>query len=276
MNTLPLRFLAFLSIILTIFINLLANALPIAGRTTAEISDMFGVLFVPAGYVFAIWGLIYIAILGYGIWQIHHKQEKLELADRIAPLVIITSIANSIWIFLWHNLQIELSLFAMLTLLLALIMIYTRVAKYSGDAAKSSLYKVFVKGTFSLYLGWISVATIANVTNVLYLRMYDIAGTSLELLQTISFRPMLLNIPDEIWAASLIVIAGVLASAMLIRYRDFVYALVILWALVGIYVKFTEIREITIAVFASVLIILAAMNLVRMRKEPLKTRKKRS
>ncbi|WKZ27497.1 MAG: hypothetical protein QY330_03040 [Candidatus Dojkabacteria bacterium] len=257
-----LRLFVFLSVIGTITVNVLANALPIAGRTTAEVSDYFRVFFVPAGYVFAIWGLIYLALISYSVFQLRKSTYKNELYNKIAPFVIVGSIANAVWVLLWHNLQIELTLIAMLTLLMSLIAIYLLIDKHSKKD-NSLAYNLFVKGTFSLYLGWISVATIANVTNILFLQLYMLPGTMAEIIPSLSSERLLFGLANELWAAIMIVIAGLLASLFILRHKDYVFASVITWALFGIYMKFQETNQIAFSVVLAFIIMLLAILLPR-------------
>lgn len=204
-----------LAIATTIVVNILANALPIAGRTTGEISDSFEVFFVPAGYVFAIWGLIYLGLVAFGIYQALPAQRDNQRLVGIRWLVTLSCAANIVWIWLWHNLLFELTLVAMLVLLASLIAIYMRLDE--GKAGAPSVERWAVDAVFSLYLGWISVATIANVTAVLGRREWSGFGIS-----------------GEIWAVIMLIVAGLLAVLMTVRHRDWIYTLVLAWAFVGI------------------------------------------
>jgi hypothetical protein len=103
----------------TVTVNGLANALPINGVTTGELSDSFAILFVPAGYVFSIWGVIYLALGAYAVYQLLPAQRENGRLRRIGPWFLLSSVANSIWIIFWHYGFLALSVVAMLTLLAA-------------------------------------------------------------------------------------------------------------------------------------------------------------
>jgi hypothetical protein len=241
------KLIASASIFIAIFINFLANAVPINGQNTGQISDAFKVFFVPAGYVFSIWGLIYILLITFAIYQLLPQSKDNKDLDSIAIPVIISSIANSVWIFLWHYNQIYLTVGVMLVLLASLIYIYLKLG--IGMKKVSREMKYFVHLTFSVYLGWITVATIANITDALWSIGWNGFGIS-----------------GEVWAAILIVIAGVIASIMLYRKSDIAYGLVIVWALVGIAVKFSSVNEIVWSVVLSVVVILGSTGFILYKK----------
>ena len=155
-----------IAVIAMITVNILANALPINGQATGEISDRFDVYFVPAGYVFSIWGLIYLGLLGYAIYQALPAQAQNPDLQSIGYLFVLSSIANIAWIFFWHYNLFTLSVVAMLALLILLILIYLRLD--IGRAQVAPAMKWLVHLPFSIYLGWITVATIANITSWLY------------------------------------------------------------------------------------------------------------
>ena len=152
--------------LLTITVNILANALPLNGLDTGEISDRFDIYFVPAGYVFSIWGLIYLGLIAFSIYQVLPSQKDDKLLKKIYPAYWIGSLANVTWLFLWHYEVFSLTLIAMLALLASLLYIYLQISNASSNLDRNQ--KWFVKLPFSIYLGWISVATIANVTQVLF------------------------------------------------------------------------------------------------------------
>lgn len=215
------RWLVPITTLATIAVNALANILPIAGRLTGEISDGFPVLVTPAGYVFAIWGVIYVGIVGYAVWQSLPAQAANPRAQAVALPVVVGNLANLVWILLWHYLWIPASLVAMLVLLASLIVTYLRLrASGRRGAARPALgERVWARGTFSVYLGWITVATVANVTIVLY----DVGWGGGVL-------------PAQVWAAVVLVVATALGVRMLVRHADLAYAAVLVWAFVGIVV----------------------------------------
>jgi len=204
-----------LATLLTITVNGLANALPLNGQGTGEISDRFDIYFVPAGYVFSIWGLIYIGLIAFAIYQALPAQRDNEVIKKISPAYWISNLANTAWIFLWHYEFFALTLIAMLILLASLLYIYLQL-RGSSSSFKSA-QKWFVNTPFSIYLGWISVATIANFSQVLFFIGWGGWGIS-----------------PATWAVILLAIATVLGMLMLWREMDRPYALVLVWAIVGI------------------------------------------
>jgi hypothetical protein len=198
-----------LTILATLVINGLANALPINGLNTGQISDRFQVYFVPAGYVFAIWGVIYLGLIAFAIFQALPSQRENPRLRATGWWISLGGLANSAWIFLWHYEQFPLTLIAMLTLLATLIVTYLRlgIGRTQVPAAETWAARL----PFSIYLGWITVATVANATDVL-----DYVGWK-------GF-----GIAPEIWMG--IVLAAVLAIAVLMNFtrRDIAYAAVLL------------------------------------------------
>jgi translocator protein len=155
----PWQWLVPVTTLATIAVNGLANALPIAGRLTGEISDSFPVLITPAGYVFAIWGVIYLGLAGYAVWQALPAQATNPRARALALPVTIGNLANLVWILLWHYLWIGTSLLAMLVLLASLIVTYLRLRRRPGTGRprrREPRRARVARGTFSVYLGWIT------------------------------------------------------------------------------------------------------------------------
>ena len=210
------------AVILTIIVNGLANILPIGGKNTGELSDNIPNLFVPAGITFAIWGVIYILIIMFAIYLAKDlfKKEKTTkpFLEKISFYFILASLANIIWIFLWHYEQVLLSLLAMVLLFFSLLMIYLRLN--IGIEKVSSKEKWFIHLPISVYIGWITVATIANVTAVLVTINWDGFGIS-----------------EEIWTMLVIIVAAIVTIFMLVKRKDWQYSTVIIWALLGIYLK---------------------------------------
>lgn len=208
------------AITLTIAINLLADIIPINGLSTKYISDSFNVYFVPAGFTFAIWGFIYLGLILLGLYQLKSNQYN-KLFKKLLLAFLIGCIANSAWIILWHYLQINISIIVMVILLISLIVNYRQIE--NDKIKKDNLFNLCIKLPISLYLGWITVATIANATVVLF----NIGFTGSP-------------IPPQIWSTLLIVIAGILGSLFILNKRDIIYSIVILWSTFGIAYKFSS------------------------------------
>ncbi len=207
-----------LGVIATIALNALANIIPFNGQTTGAISDRFQVYFVPAGYVFSIWGLIYLGLVAFGIYQALSAQGQNPRLRSIGWLFVLSCVVNIAWIFFWHYEQFPLTLLAMLTLLLLLIVIYLRLG--IGRTQVPLAEKWCVRLPFSIYLGWITVATIANVTDLLKYLNWSGWGVS-----------------PEVWAVIMLIAGAIITSLVILTRGDIAYGLVIVWAFIGIAVK---------------------------------------
>jgi hypothetical protein len=209
--------------IATVIVNFLAVLLPIGGNTTQELSDAIPNLFVPAGITFSIWTFIYIFLGLFSIYQIRDifKKDKIEMKflDDIGYFFIIGSLANITWIIVWHYQLVPLSLIFMIILLVSLLLIYIKLS--IGKLKVSKIEKVAVHIPFSVYLGWITVATIANVTAVL-VNDLGVSGSG----------PI-----AEIMTILVIAVAVLITFAMLFLRKDYAYSIVVIWALLGIFIK---------------------------------------
>ncbi len=229
-----------LAVIVTIVVNGLADALPINGLGTGEISDRFQVFFVPAGYVFAIWGLIYIGLLAFGIYQALPAQRANPRLARLGWLFILSCGLNCAWIFLWHYLLFPLTGLVIVLLLLTLITIYRRLDV--GRAPVTRAERWSVDAPFSLYLGWVSVATIANLSDVL--NGWGWNGTD----------------PAAL-AWTLVMLAAGVGLAVAMRYlrRDAVYGGVVVWAFIGIALKQAATPAVAVAAWVGAALVVAAL-----------------
>jgi benzodiazapine receptor len=241
-----------LSILATLAVNVLANALPFNNLTTAEISDRFKVYFVPAGYVFSIWGLIYIGLVAYAVFQALPAQRDNPRLRKVGYFVIIGCLANCVWLFLWHFEQFPLTLVAMLSLLAMLILVYLGLE--TGHTNVSAAETWAVRIPFSIYLGWITVATIANVTDVLDFWNWDRFG-----------------IQPRDWTLILFAAILVIAGLMSITRRDAAYNLVIVWALVGIAVKQSAAKSLVLGSLVTAVLVLAVLAYILYSRRSIKT-----
>lgn len=244
------QILVIVMVLAVIAVNGLASGLPLNGQTTGEISDRFEVFFVPAGYVFSIWGLIYLGLIAYAIYQALPAQaDNLDLKN-IAGLFVLSSVANIAWIFLWHYEYFAWTVLAMLILLGSLIAIYLRLD--IGRTQVSSAMKWFVHVPFSIYLGWITVATIANITSLLY--FLDWNG---------------LGIDPEVWTVLMLGATTIIASLMSLTRGDVAYSLVIIWAVTGIALKHSDNTIVATAawVTAAIVAIMMLIGIYRHRQQ---------
>jgi hypothetical protein len=248
MNKKTFRWLNLLSLILTLLVNALANILPINGITTGEVSDQIDSLFTPAGYVFSIWGLIYLALFVFAIYQLLPSQQANERIDRIGIWFILGNIFNAIWIFMWHYQQFALSLVMMLGLLVSLLMVYTRLE--IGRKAPVGAERWLLELPFGIYLGWISVATIANVSIVLIL---------------LDIGVFVLN--QYLWMIVVLAVGTALGVLMAFLRKEFAYPLVVIWAFVGIAMRRMDLPVIMISASIGALVVLLVL-IVRLFRKP--------
>jgi hypothetical protein len=240
-----------LAVVATVVLNGLANALPLNGLTTGEISDRFQVYFVPAGYVFSIWGLIYLALGACAVYQALPAQRENPRLRRIGYLFVLSCLANVTWLFLWHYEQFAWTVVAMIGLLLSLITIYLRLGIGRTQVSQAERWLVHVP--FSIYLGWVTVATVANVTSFLDYANWGAWG-----------------IQPAVWAVVMLIVGAAIASAVGLTRGDAAYMLVIVWAFVGIGVKHAATPLVATAAWATtgiVAVMLVAGVFIRRRPD---------
>jgi len=200
-----------------VVVNALANILPLGGVTTGEVSDRYPSLFTPAGYVFSIWGLIYLLLGVFAVYQALPAQRDNPRLVRLGYLFVISCAFNVAWLFAWHYGQIALTMLLMLGLLVSLILLYERLE--IGKTKVSRREALAVRLPFSVYLGWITVATIANVSVLLI----DLGYTGGWL--------------APLWALVAIAAATAIGLLVLGRRGDVPFVLVLVWAFIGIATK---------------------------------------
>jgi len=205
-------------------VNVMANALPINGIPTGQVSDNYANLFAPAGVTFAIWGLIYLLLGIYTVFQFGllgkgWSAERRQLVTEVGIFFTLSSLANMAWIFAWHYDLLGLSVLLMLVILGCLI-------KIADIVAKSKLSKTdrwLIKLPFSVYFGWITVATIANITTFLVSIGWNGFGIS-----------------EPVWTMIILVVGAVIGSWRMLKDKSFAYGLVLIWAYCGIWLKHTS------------------------------------
>lgn len=216
-----LNLLAFIAVMV---VNTLAITLPINGMDTGKISDRYPNLFVPAGFTFSIWSVIYLLLLCFSVYGLklafsrNNRPETIGTLLAIAPLFFASCLLNITWIMLWHYLQIGLSVVVMLLFLLTLIAIFLRLRPFVRIMNRTEIF--FIGLPFSVYFGWISIATVANITALLVHLGWNGFG-----------------IAASSWSAAMILVATLLGIIFLYKWKELAYAGVITWALFGIYSK---------------------------------------
>lgn len=194
-----------------IFMNYLANALPLNNVTTGQLSGSYPNLFVPAGITFSIWGIIYILLLTFCVIQFTVTGTSQEAVARIGWLFAISCILNALWIVCWHFRQMIPSVIVMTALLITLIIINLQVR---------SLQAGMIKLAFGIYLGWICIATIANITALLVGAGWNGAGVS-----------------EEIWTIIMIITGALIVSVTILRLNNPYIGIAVIWAFIGIAIK---------------------------------------
>lgn len=205
-----------------IVVNTLANALPINGIDTGAVSDLYPNLFAPTGFTFSIWGVIYLLLFVYNIYQFNfslskeESKKKDQLISFMGPYFILSSIVNILWIFSWHYQLIPLTVILLVVMLLCLIKIATHLDKENLSLKN----KLLIRLPFSVYFGWVTVATIANIS--VFLVSLNWSGW---------------GIPDYAWTIVVLLVGMAIGLIRLMKDKDIAYGLVFLWAYYGIYYK---------------------------------------
>ena len=198
-----------------ILFNVLANALPFNDQTQAEISARYPSLFTPAGFTFSIWGIIYLALLAFVIWQALPRQRHSAKVANISRLFQLNCGMNALWLVVWHYDLLALSLLLMLVILASLALIYRRLLGSIEDAPFVEHLVLYLP--FSIYTAWISVATIANASILQLAYDWNDVGMS----------------PIE-WTLLKLAAAGAIGATMIVKVRDVPFALVVAWGAYGI------------------------------------------
>ena len=210
-----------LSVIIAIGINYYSQVYKVNGNTIGGLSDKYTNLFTPDGYAFSIWGIIYlglIAFCGFQIYQTFKLKKINEFINQTGYWFALTNLANAAWVFAWLYENTLLSIGIMLVMLISLtkIILNTNMERY--DASKKII--AFYWWPICIYSGWITVATIANITA--YLAKIEWSGFGISEIQ---------------WTIIMIIIATLLNALMIYKRNMREFALVGVWALIAIYVK---------------------------------------
>lgn len=214
-----------------IVMNYLANALPLGGKTTGELSDAYPNLFVPAGATFSIWGIIYLLLAGFCVIQFSEKGAP--VAASIGWLFAVSCLLNGLWIVAWHYEKVPLSLLVMAGLLVTLILINLKLIDQPLGLTKAA---------FGTYLGWISIATIANVTALLVRLNWNGLGVS-----------------QEAWAIIMIAVGAAIVSVAIVKLANPFLGLAVVWAFAGIILKRSQDYTSIVVTAALGLLIVAAV-----------------
>ncbi len=219
------KWIVVVSYISVLIVNFLANTLPINNISTGDISDLYPNLFTPTGLTFSVWGVIYILLFGYalyqlGIFQKRREKKREKLFQKVNIYFIISSIANISWIFAWHYTLTALSVIIMILLLFSLIKI-ADILREERLADKKD--KLFIVLPFGVYFGWITVATIANITAFLVSTGWNGFGLS-----------------EDLWTATILLVGVAIGVLRMLKDKSVSYGVVFIWAYFGVLLKHTS------------------------------------
>jgi translocator protein len=227
--------------IATIAFNGISQAIPVGGRTSADVSNQYTTFFTPANYAFAIWGVIYLLLLAFGIYQALPSQRENPNTRKISWLFILSRILNCAWLILFQSDQILVSVVVILTFLLTLIVIYVRLD--IGRTKVSTAARWLLHLPFSVYLGWLCVATIANIS---------VLGVAQNWINP-------LGIDGPIWAAIMLVVATIVGLIIATTRRDVGFVLVFVWAFTAIINKQSATPVVTTTALVTVIVLLVVL-----------------
>ena len=242
-----------LAVVFTILMNALANILPFNGVNTGMVADAFPNYFTPPGYVFAIWGAIYVLLFIFMVYQAKADQVNEEYLGKIGYLYGIGAILNVSWLILFHYSYNNTPLLIWSQFLITgfLVVLLVTYIKLEIGIKEVPLWQKFaIHLPTSVYLGWISLATIANAAALL--NTYFVVAVDVQ----------------YIWTALVLVVALVLTTLMIVLRRDLAYGLVVIWASVGIASKWTTIPLIfNTAVIVAIVVVLLILIVPIIRKK---------
>lgn len=212
-----------LAYIFMLAINILANVIPLNNVTTGEVSDKYANLFAPTGFTFAIWGLIYLALGGFVVYQwrdAFYSPETSTMVIQLRKLFSLSSLANGLWIVMWHYDEIGISVVMTFIILFCL----AKSMRLIHSAKLTSSERIWIHKPFSLYFGWLTIATIANITTFLTKQHF-----------------VLFSYSEEITTCIVLLIGLVVTTIVLLIYKDLTYGTVALWSYFGILFKHMDI-----------------------------------
>lgn len=201
-----------------LIVSYLSNTGLINNNTMATVSEKYENLFTPAGYAFSIWGLIYLLLLGFVIYQgrgLFKKDVKDDFVLKIGWWFIISCVANSLWVFAFLYEELALSVFLMALLLFSLLRIVVNLNMERWDPPLKII--AFLWWPFAVYSGWVAVAAIANVA--VYLTKTGWEGFGLS---------------EVFWTVAMIIVAGIVNLYMILTRNMREFALPGIWALIAI------------------------------------------
>jgi hypothetical protein len=210
----------FAAIIASIVVNTISNIFPPNGLNVGTLSNtlLAPVQITPANYAFSIWGLVYSGLIGFGIYQLQPSQKYNSRLQRCGYLLTIACVSQCAWIYLFLARSFSLSVVAMLGILVSLIVMYQSLG--IDRERVPQIERWFVQIPISIYLSWISVATIVNIASTLYIRDWNGWG-----------------IAPTVWTVIMMIVAAAIAAVVMIQRHDLAYLLVTIWTLIAIAIR---------------------------------------
>jgi hypothetical protein len=248
------RVVALLAYLFMVVMNALATTLPLNGQTTAEISDRYDTLFAPIGYTFAIWGVIYLLL---GVYTVYQLVRDNAVVRAITPWFIASSVLNGVWIVAWHYEIIWLALVIIVSLLVTLIVINKKTSSGRVDWPNSLSMRL----PFSVYFGWVTVATVANVSALLV--QFGWRGG--------------FGLSEEGWLILILIVAAVIGTTTALVNSSVGYSLVLVWAFWGILARHLSANEwnlqyptaiLTLQVLVPILAVVSVVAFIRWLRQP--------
>ena len=227
-----MKYINFLALFTMVLLNYLFATIPLNNVSTGQVSALYPTLLTPAGYTFSIWSAIYLLLLIFVVMQLLNKHPELNI--QIGWWFTVSCVLNVSWLIAWQHLLIGVSTILMFLLLFSLVVI-NRILTFSESR--------MAKAAFGLYLGWICVAAIANVSIFLVSGAWDGCG-----------------VPDYVWAAGMVLIAAALTVLSLMKLRNPFLALSVIWGLSGILLtRMNDVPTVALAAAGAIVIIASAL-----------------
>ena len=259
------QFAVLFSIITMIVMNYLSNVRAFGGKTNAEISDKYHTLITPAGYAFSIWGVIFLGLLAFGVYQGLGSQRTNPRFRAVGWWVVLNALCNAIWSPLFNNERIGIALLVILVMLFSLAIIEQHLLARPNvpfiatnpdatlpESSASPTETWLARIPFSIYFGWLTVATILNVAVYLKSTNFDLLGLN-----------------EQTWAIAMLIVGLLVGAIVFNRFRSIAYILVFAWAYRAIAVEQADYSSIQIVAGAGVVVatVLVILGLIS-RKTP--------
>ena len=232
----------------TLVVNTLSNLYPPGGQNVGEIANtlLAGVLITPANYAFAIWGVIYLGLIAYALYQFAPGRRSQPRLQRVNRLLIVACLAQVLWILLFTLRQFGGSVVAMVAILVPLVGIYLTLR--GGQPPRSRADRWYCQIPFSIYLAWIAVATVVNVASALYAAGWGGWGLS----------PLG-------WTMLMTAVVTLLGGWVLWQRRDLAFVLVFVWALGAIALRHSgSLPALTLSAGGAALVLLGLVGMERL------------